>query len=457
MDYVLSTVLVEFSSKKVIMRAMSYRFVCDHCGKKFELETPEAKECPFCFWASSVKREDGLAAEKKNPSPFHKAAAGAERKAASGNFLKNLMYLFRALLFLALFAAVGFFAYKGYQIFVSSSRGAKAFSIKPQSDIKQSGDAAVGPGIAALSAQEKEALSREVKVPADRAPDPGEQEILGRLVPFQTGTTEKLPSAAWTLEQYQKMIADQEAFYKMPFSRSYRKKLEELFKTKYLAATDAFAKGDVLAARNFWVESLAFPLYSTDLKKHRAVALTMLRPFINDTLSKVSAMNQSVVDRAKRVQEEALSGEYQKMSGLIAQKKWTEALTAIGAMTAEVDQLRKNAKPQVAPPPYPEAFGTIDVDLQRPLMDLMTPSPSSTADLQPLQQDLVEKKQVIETFTENYRMNAEAIYRSALELIRAEKWQEAAQTLGSIQGPPALQEDAAVKIAILGKMIKSST
>ena len=429
---------------------MFYRFVCDHCGKKFELDTPEAKECPFCFWSTSVKREDVLASEKKGALRSSVKVSAPGRKAASGNW----SFLFRTLLLLALFIAAGVLIYKGYQIFASSSfHGAKIFSIKPPNEGKQASNLSAPSGIAALSAQEKEAVSREITVPADRTPDPGEQEILGRVVPFQTGSVQKLPSAVWTLEQYQKMIADQEAFYKMPFARSYKKKLEELFKTKYLAGAEAFTKGDVLAARNLWVESLAFPLYSADLKKHRAVALTMLRPFINDTLSKVSAMNQSVVELGKRAKEAALTGEYQQLSGLIAQKKWTEALAVIGSMTSEIDQLRKSAKLQEAPPSYPAPFGTIDADLQRPLMDLMTPNPSSTADLQPLQQDLVEKKEVLETFTEVYAKNAAATYRSALDLIRAEKWQEAVQVLGTIQGPPALQQDAAGKAAILEKMI----
>ena len=428
---------------------MSYRFACDHCGKKFELEIPEAKECPFCFWSSSVKREDELLSEKKGVSrSSQEVASKSGRKVSFG----NLKYLLRALLFFAVLAAAGFLAYKAYRMFTSSSpQSWKIFSIKPPRDNKRAGKAVTDP-LTLLSPQEKEMLSHKVTIPADRAPDPGEQEILGRSVPFQTGWIEKLPSAVWTLEQYKKMIADQEAFYKMPFARSYKKKLEELFKTRYLAAAAAFAKGDVLAARNLWVESLAFPLYSTDLKKHRAVALTMLRPFINDTLSKVSAMNQSVMDRGKKSKEQALSAEYQKLTGLIAQKKWQEALTLVGQMIPEVEQLRKNAVPQEAPPPYPASFGTIDSDLQRPLMDLMSPSPSSTADLQPLQQDLVEKKEVIETFTEAYLKSATAVYQSALGLIRDRKWQEAAQALGSIQGPQALQQDAAGKIAILGKI-----
>lgn len=428
---------------------MSYSFICDHCGKRFELEVPEARECPFCFWSSSVKREDAKGAEKRSVfHPSREAAAKAAPQKSSG----NLKFLFRVLLFLVLLAAAGFLAYKGYKLYRSSSLPSwKSLTIKPPKDTASDGKTAPDP-LALLSPEEKEMLSREVTVPADRAPDPGEQAILGRAVPFQTGWTENLPSPVWTLEQYQKMITAQEAFYRMPFARSYKKKLEELFKAKYLPAVAAFEKGDVLAARNLWVESLAFPLYSTDLKKHRAVALTMLRPFINDTLSKVSAINQSLVDKGKKSREEALVAEYQKLVGLTAQKKWPEALAMIPPMTQEVDLLRKNAVPQEAPPSYPASFGTIDLDLQRALMDLMSPRPTSTADLQPLQQDLVEKKEVIETFTEEYLKNATEVYRSALGLIRDKKWQEAAQTLGSIQGPQALQQDAAGKIAILGKI-----
>jgi len=425
---------------------MSYSFICDHCGKRFELEIPEAKECPFCFWSSSVKREDEKAAEKKGV--FQRVAAKPGPKVSFG----NLKYLLRALLFLVLLIAAGFLAYKAYKRVTSSSlQSWKNFSIKPPRNDKQTGKSVTDPW-ASLSPQEKEILSHEAVIPADRAPDPGEQTILGRAVPFQTGWTEKLPSAVWTLVQYQKMIADQEAFYKMPFARSYKKKLEELFKAKYLAAADAFGKGDVVTARNLWVESLTFPLYSTDLKKHRAVALTMLRPFINDTLSKISAMNQSLLDKGKKSKEEALGAQYQKLIGLTAQKKWPEALAMILPMTQEVDLLRKNAAPQEAPPSYPASFGTIDLDLQRPLMDLMSPRPTSTADLQPLQQDLVEKKEVIETFTEAYLKNAMVVYQSAVGLIRDKQWQEAAEALGSIQGPPALLQDAAGKIAILGKL-----
>ena len=430
---------------------MSYQFVCDHCGKKFELETPQAAECPSCFWTSSVKRDEVLGSEQKSFFSSAKAAMPKPKPLiAHGFFFDLLKRLLFVLLALVVIAGVGFFGYKGYKIFMASHP--HSISIFGNKDVTKPAKKGAGQEADAFSVQEKAILGREVGATLDRTPDAGEQSILARVVSFQTGRTEKLPSTVWTLNQYQKMIQSQETLYKMPFARSYKKKLEDLFKAKYLAASDAFIKGDLLAARNLWMESLAFPLYSTDLRKHRAVALTMLRPFINDTLSKISTMNQSLADQSKRNQEELLSRNYQKLLGLMAQKKWQEALATIDPMIASVNELRKNAKPQPLPQ-YPASFASIDLDLQRALMDLMMPNPSSTADLQPLQQDLVEKKEILGTFTEGYVKNVNAIYQSALRLIRDQKWQEAVQALESIPGPRILQEDAAQKIAILKRRI----
>ena len=66
----------------------TYKYVCSHCGKGFELETPEAKECPFCFWSSSVKREgevikiDSMVSKKNNVS-----GAEASFKSKPGKFM----------------------------------------------------------------------------------------------------------------------------------------------------------------------------------------------------------------------------------------------------------------------------------------------------------------------------------------------------------------------------------
>ncbi len=438
---------------------MAYGFFCSNCGKSFELDTPTVKECPFCYWSSTVKRQDEKNSGKKNGLAPVRPSRSAGPDGKQGLFIRSAFGLLRIIFFMVILAGLAAAGFWGYQKWSSaSSRKGGLLTIKFSNTEKDpSRSAPAVSGVGALSPAEKEALYKELDLSAGRVPDASEQEILNRAVRFETGWVEKVPSASWTAEQYTKMIEEQERFYKMPFARSYKKKLQELFRTKYLAGAEAFTKGDLLAARDLWVESLAFPLYSEDLLKHRAVALTMLRPFINDTLAKIGAMNQGLVDKGKRVQEEALSAGYQKLSGLIAQKQWTEALAAIASLTARVAQLRESSKLQEAPPTYPPSFGGVDQDIQRALMDLMATNPASLADLQPLQQDLVEKKEVLETFTEDYINNVMAAYRDAMALVHEQKWGEAAQAFESMSGPQSLQEDAARKAAILKKIIQASS
>ena len=95
----------------------------------------------------------------------------------------------------------------------------------------------------------------------------------------------------------------------------------------------------------------------------------------------------------------------------------------------------------------------LDQDIQRVLLELMAPKPTTLADPQAFQQDRVEKKEILMTFTADYLKNATAVYQNGLQLIREKKWPEAIQALNRIQGPPALQEDAAQKSAILRKII----
>lgn len=439
---------------------MPYRFLCSHCGKSFELDTPAAKECPFCYWSSTVKREDEIAASRRDdvrrPSGIRDRAPSG---VGTGLFSSMTTVAGKWILILVLLGGLTSAGYWGYLKFRSSQgKGEKPFSINfsnQEETVPASKPQAPAPLV--LSSAEKEILSREISLPVDRDPNPAEKEILNRAVQIQTGWAEKLPSASWTLEQYTQMIAEQERFYKMPFPRSYHKKLEELFKAQYLAGAAAFEKGDLLAARNFWVGSLTFPPYSTDIRKHRAVALTMLRPFINDTLAKIRAMNQGIVDKTKRSQEETLSAEYQKLPVLIGQKKWEEALKMIADLMPQLKALQQGMKLLETPPPYPPSFGEVDADIQQALMDLMTTNPTSAADFQPLQQDLVEKKEILETFTEAYLKNAMAVYQDAMALIQKQQWADALRLLESIAGPQSLQEDAARKVEILKKLLASST
>ena len=422
----------------------NYKFFCSHCGKSFELETPVAKECPFCFWASSIKREDEIAAEKNKISSVKPSAASHSGKK---QVLPVLMLLLKSFFWIALLGGVIFLGFQLYSAWVN--RGSESGISIP---ISAKGVQRAPLSVEKLSPEEKDVLYREVTLPEKLEPGPAEKEILDRTVTLKTGWSEKLPSPVWTLEQYQKMIADQEKFYKIPFARSYRKKLEELFTTKYLPGADAFVQGDLLQARNLWVESLAFPLYSQDLMKHRAVALTMLRPFINDTLAKIGTLNQSLVTKEKRIKEEEVTAAYKKLSEIIRQQKWAEAIEAVDQLQPMIDQLEAAAKQPAVPPPYPAAIGMVDQDIQRPLADLLTPNPVSVADLLSLKQDLAEKRDVLAGLGGDELKKASEIYQNALVMIREEKWEEAMAALSSLQGPEVLENDADAKMTVIRKI-----
>ena len=423
----------------------TYKFFCNHCSKSFELETPIAKECPFCFWSSSIKREEEITAEKnKISSPKLTPVSHFDTK----QFFHKLAFVLKSIFLLILLAGVIFLGFQLYSGWVNRNKES-GLSIPINTKELKRPSLPVGK----LSVEERDILYREVTLPEKLEPGPEEKKILEQTVTLKTGWSEKLPSPVWTLVQYQQMISEQEKFYKMPFARSYRKKLEELFTSKYLPGAEAFTQGDLLKARNLWVESLAFPLYSKDIMKHRAVALTMLRPFINDTLAKIRTLNQSLVMKEKRAKEEEVTAAYKQLSDLISQQNWAKAMTAIDQLQPRLDQLDAAAKQPAVPPPYPAAIGMVDQDIQRPLADLLTPNPVSVADLLSLKQDLAEKKDVLAALTGAELKTASDIYQNALTMIREEKWEEAIAALSSLQGPEVLKADAEAKIAIIRKII----
>ena len=109
------------------------------------------------------------------------------------------------------------------------------------------------------------------------------------------------------------------------------------------------AKGDLLATRDLFIESLLFPPYSTNVQKHRGVALTMLKAFITDTLSKIGALNQMVADQNRRQQGKEIEAEYGSLFALIQEGRWEEAILKLDQLSACCDSdarvLRRSGPP----------------------------------------------------------------------------------------------------------------
>ena len=347
------------------------RYQCAHCGRRFEAEEKEIVECPGCFWTTSVKKQEETEAAEPAAGPSRlsdKTVQTARR--APFSFPDRL---FSALAAAAAVGAVFILAPSIQNALKSRGLLSPPAGVQISPPMKQAPAGGERPPLERLSEEEKNILARRLEISADRAPSEEEQTILESRAPFQTGIVEKLPSQAWTLTHFKEMLAERERFYNVPLPGSYRGKLERLFTEKYLAADEAFKTGDLAAARDLWIESLAFPAYSKDIQKHRGVALTMLRPFINDTLSKIGAINSVLVERKIREKEQAARRSYEELFGLTRQKFWPEAAATVLTLDRALDQLENPGPLAGAPPPYPAAVSEVDAGIRATLQAISAP------------------------------------------------------------------------------------
>ena len=428
------------------------RYLCTHCGRRFEAEEKEILECPGCFWSTSVKKEEDAAKEKQTSSDSKASSPPPALPAAFPPGLKKILPV-------VLIAAVGL----GALFFLRPRLGNLKPSFKVAGRQKETADKqkiesapsaappAQGP-LETLTPEEKAVLARRLQVTADRPVGPEEQKILDQRASFETGFVEKLPSQAWTLHNFREIIAQQEKTYKVPLPSSYKKKLEKVFQEKYLPGQEAFKAGDLVKARNLWMESFIFPIYADNPAKHRGVVLTMLRPFINDTLSKIGAVNGALVEKAVRGKEQALSEAYQDLLSRIRKKSWRDSDAAVLALEQKLDELENPASLKGSPEPYPPSIRQVDPDIQAGLMEILAPPPPAVADLVPLRRDIEAKRRVIEGFLPDIVSANQRRADEALALIGRGEWEPAAKKLSRIETPPELSGDARQKIEILKKL-----
>lgn len=432
---------------------------CTHCGRDFEAEERDIVECPGCYWSTSVHRRDDVSAAASSEAPKPESGPKISLRIPSA-LLKTLTLLAAAFVLIWLLVLT----LPRLQSVLSQRASAKskpAAENVPESGsrkpaVQAPGGSASAPAAQPLSPEDQQVLERRVTLDPAREPDAAEKAVLDQSVPFRTGLNEQLPSPAWTLENYKQMLDEQQRFYKITFARSYRNKLEDLFKTAYLPAQEAFMAGDLLKARDLWVQSLAFPLYSTDIRKHRGVALTMLRPLITDTLSKIGALNEMAVSQNLRGQEQAISQAYQDFRDKLARKAWKEALRAADDLNSRINTLEQAAAQEVTAPPYAPSASAIDGDIQATLADILTPSHPAITDLQPMREDIARKRQVALGYLPESSAEQTALYEQALEKIAARDWSGARELLNKIYFPAALVQDARAKMSVLDKLESSS-
>lgn len=423
------------------------KYACTHCGRRFDAEEAEHLECPGCFWSTSVKRAEDAEREEKKASK-----SGQAFKFTFHPWMGAVAVVLGIVIIFSLLATGAYAVWPSVQSWFGAKKSTFVPKTSPQQPLAKPVEMVFDAEL--LTESQKKILNQKPELPRIPSPTEAEMKILQSHASFQTGLVEKLPSQMFTLDQFKELIKNQEQAYRMPLPWSYRGKLEKVFKEKYIPGTQAFEKGDLVQARNLWMESIIFPVYANDVRKHRAVVLTMLRPFINDTLSKIGAINTILVERQIRDQEKDISESYEAIFPLIEDQDWSDAYQAVLTLEMSVNSLQNPDNQKVSPPPYPPTVSQVDDDIRYVLMQILTPPAPAVADAEALRQDLVGKKQVLEAYLLENVQKSQKYYDEAYEKIQAKDWAAAEGLLVQVQVPSELREDARKKLEILQQIKK---
>lgn len=423
---------------------------CSHCGRDFQAEERDIIECPGCFWSSSVSPAD--TAVRPAPSAVR---AGRDREAPSAQPAreKKPVTPFQVVMMLAVVLLVAALWYW------KPGRGSARHHVRvlPAETPSATGAAGGnGPETAKTAdAHAMEILNTVAPWPTEAGPGPEEMKILKAAAPFKTGLITQLPSQTWSLEQFEKLLAEKQEMYQVPLPRSYRRKLGELFEQTYLPATEAFREGDLLKARDLWISSLAFPVFANDIQKHRGVVLTMLRDYINDILSKIGAINGTLVETRVRSAEQDISRDYMEMKRMIDTGKFLEAAAMTAALRERIEKLERLEGFREGSPPYPPATARLDTGIQAALADIQNAPPPTVADFEPIKEDLRLKSLVLAGLDPGKRSEMKQLYDDALRDIQQKAYAEARKKLLRIDSPVFLAADAREKVRILNTLVDS--
>lgn len=436
------------------------QYRCHHCETVFEAEEREGIECPRCFWSSSVTRDEGEA-----PKGGAGTGKGLEKKGSqtprTPPWVPALIAGFFVVMTLAVLVLAGIFAVR-FKTKLGKDPSGIRLSPEPAADKNLSSKKeppSTDSSIAGLTLkpEEEAVLSRRLEISEARPLSEEERKILEKRASFSTGFQESIPSKVWTEEEFKKLLEDQQRLYGVPLPWSYKRKLQAVFKDKYLAGETAFQAGDLLRARDLWVESLAYPIYGNDLRLHRGVVLTILRPFIADTLSKIGSIHTGMAGKQISEKERAVAEGYQKLCGVLGKQDWEGALKEMEQLDRDLDALENPQLLVGETPPYPASVRQVDEGIQATLMELLQVPAPSVSSLNELRADLQQKKSLAESFQGGRVREMQAKYAEAMDALQRREFAVAEKLLGEVDFPLALYEDAQAKIKVLRRLQGAGT
>ena len=427
---------------------MKYR--CSHCHHAFELEERAFQRCPNCFWTTSLVPEDG---ENKELSPASKVFSQTVKKSGGFRLPKGLVV---SLLVIGL-AGVLFFVYlkfgkpiSKFSVSLPTRNFMRQKNQKPKDQEVSSKSVSLQQVKSVLTQTEQAELTRSLQVTIPRQLSEDEEQILKKQVSSPAQLVKKPKLTAWKKKDFETMLDTEEKKRKIYMGWSYDRSLVKTFEKSYPAAVENFEKGDYVLSRDLFLKSLSFLVYRNDPKFHRAVALVILRPYINDVIGKVATLNQYLLTQSLLTDVQGLFQSYEGMFAVLELHEWERALQIITELKKQIGALQ--SRPQDAEVAYPPSFNVLDAELQAAIRSEASPKPEGAVDLKALTIDLDLKEKVVRQNTSEELLKVQRQCEEISRLIAEGNLEQARDRLMGVEYPAELAAEARKKVTLIEKI-----
>jgi hypothetical protein len=414
------------------------KYHCTHCSHDFELEEKDFRRCPKCFWTTSLipfeERKNSAGAESSLPP----SAKPALRTSVP---VRKLFFVFLICTTLSILIVI--FAKFSFQLPYSIQNIVKPKVKEPLVPGKKSGESL----ISFLNAEEKNRLLKPFQLTIPRKLTEDEEEILKKQVSIPQTLSEKPKLLAWSEGDFEKMLESEQKKRKVYLGWAYVRAVKKTFEKYVPSAMEAYEKGDYVLARDLFLTSLTFPIYRNDPRRHRAIALVILRPYINDIIGKVAVLNQYLMTQQLATEVNSLFQSYQTLFPVLELQEWDRASQLITELKRRVESFEH--MPQTEQLSYGRSFGLLDPEIQMAIQTEAAPKPEAAVNLKTLMIDLNLKEQVVRQNRGDELLKAQKQYEEILSLLEEGNLEEARTKLGTIEAPPELVQDARTKIALI--------
>ena len=429
---------------------MKYR--CSHCSHVFELQDREFRRCPNCFWTTSIIPLEGEKSGSEQislpPTTLETPAQAPARKKRPKAYVIPLaaVVLIGVLVFVFLKTGIPIPKFS----LAAKSGAAQKKEGQPPTPKPPAKSKHGRPPESFLNQEELAQLKKPLRLTIPRALSSDEEEILKKQVSSPSQAFDKPALLMWKKEDFEKMLKSEQEKRKIRLGWSYSKNLVDMFEKHYPAALEAFGNGNYVLARDEFLRALAFRTFRNDPKRHRAVALVMLRPYINDVMGKIAVLNQYLLRQKMLTEVQSVYAAYQALFPVMELQEWDRAIQMIADVKKQIAGFEN--RPQDSLVDYSSAFNELDIEVQSAIRSEAAPKPESAVNLKPITIDLDLKEGIVRQNTTDELIKVQKKCEEVSQLIEEKNWEEVRGVLGSIEFPPELAGEAREKLALIEKM-----